>query len=351
MAGAFNHRKVSAVADGADTSLVRPSDWNDTLVLSGGASGQQPVRDASQTDGWQLVDYLPGSFTNSTGGSLAAGDVVTIDQSGNVELDDTQSSLRQFVVAKATIGDGSAGLFARSGLVTGVKATGTINALEYIRKSATSKSVETTGVACASDTPLPRGAIGYATANASGGTVSAYLFGFTVSGVTIVASTVSVTDIVNDASEQAIYSVSIPAYLVGAGRKLRVALTGDYNTNTGSDRTVTVKTKLGATVLFSHSYGATPSSVNSRVWRHMVELVGTSTTSQVAFVDTMLGAAGSAAAAGGSPDSPLGRYAGSAISGCTVDMSAAATFAITVQHSVASASLSIRATHVFAEML
>ncbi len=52
MANTTKHRKTSGVADGVDTTKVRPqSDWNDEHVFSGGSNGDVLVRDTGQSDG------------------------------------------------------------------------------------------------------------------------------------------------------------------------------------------------------------------------------------------------------------------------------------------------------------
>lgn len=60
----INHRFVSAVADDGDTTLVRPSNWNDTEVLSQGNEGDLVVKRAASTTGasWESVSSLIGSI-------------------------------------------------------------------------------------------------------------------------------------------------------------------------------------------------------------------------------------------------------------------------------------------------
>lgn len=65
MADVFiNHRFVSAVADDADTTLVKPSNWNDTEVFSQGNEGDLVVKRAASTTGasWESVSSLISSI-------------------------------------------------------------------------------------------------------------------------------------------------------------------------------------------------------------------------------------------------------------------------------------------------
>jgi hypothetical protein len=76
----INHRKVSAKPDGPDTTLIRPSDWNDSIIVSGGTNGQVLTRDSAQTDGWQWV-AAPGLPA-----SVASLDIGNLDVTQTLEL-------------------------------------------------------------------------------------------------------------------------------------------------------------------------------------------------------------------------------------------------------------------------
>ena len=124
-----------------------------------------------------------GPLTNQTGVTLSAGDVVALDLANNssVALSDAQGSLRQFVVALATITAAATGVFGQSGQVT-VTSQGAVTRGNYLRKSATTKALEDTGVAAGAALQVPAGALGVALTGAAGpgaGTVVAVLFGFT----------------------------------------------------------------------------------------------------------------------------------------------------------------------------
>lgn len=67
MAGEIKHAFVSTVPDEGVSTEVGPDEWNDALVVSGGADGQSMIRRTSATDGWELI-YLgaPLLFINAT---------------------------------------------------------------------------------------------------------------------------------------------------------------------------------------------------------------------------------------------------------------------------------------------
>lgn len=75
MSGAINHKFVSAKVDGGDATLVRPSNWNATLNVSGTDGAVMGV-DASQADGWQAIPFtglmMPAAY-NVVAGSEPVG--------------------------------------------------------------------------------------------------------------------------------------------------------------------------------------------------------------------------------------------------------------------------------------
>ena len=126
-------------------------------------------------------EYQAATLTNRTGGQVVLGDVCAYDTANDTSVvsDDTVGSLKVFAVAQATIANASAGEFARAG-VCQIKAQGTITRGDYIRKSATAKAAESTGVALATAGQAPAGTIGLALTAAAGGFCIAALFGQTV---------------------------------------------------------------------------------------------------------------------------------------------------------------------------
>lgn len=175
----IEHAFVSAKADGADATLVRPVNWNANHVLSGGSAGNVLVYGTNVA----FWNSLTCNLTNRTGGGVVSGDVVAIDSSNNssVALADTVGSTRQFVVAGATIADTAAGLFSYKGPIAVVRNQGAVTRGNYVRKSATTLAIEDTGVAQTS--AAPPGAVGIALATAGGsGTMAVFWFGYTAPG-------------------------------------------------------------------------------------------------------------------------------------------------------------------------
>lgn len=151
----------------------------DQIVNSGGSPDH--LKGGADKYNRHLHDYDGSELTNQTGGALVDGDVVALDSANNsaVVLSDIVGSLLTFVVAKESIASAAAGEFARSGVVASVKSTGTIARGQYVRKSATSKTVEDAGVAMTATKRPPPGSIGLALTVAAAGTVTLFLFGHT----------------------------------------------------------------------------------------------------------------------------------------------------------------------------
>lgn len=123
------------------------------------------------------------NLTNFTDGALTAGDVLatatTCDRA--VVVVDVSGCGRLYVVAAAAIPEDCDRLFqVGPPLVRSIKAQGTITRGDWIRKSATSKAVESTGIGSNCDRMVPHGAVGIAATNATGGgapLVDAYWWG------------------------------------------------------------------------------------------------------------------------------------------------------------------------------
>lgn len=184
MANTVKHKFVSAIADGADTALVRPqADWNVEHAFAGGLIGHVLIRDTAETDGAKFGNYAPVNLLNNTGVALAAGDVVALSGGADeaVALGDTVNSRQVYVVARAAIAIGTRGEFGRAGVVS-VGVTGAVTRGNYLVKSATTKVLQDGGVVPGATALPPRGTVGIALQAAAGpglGTILAFLFGFT----------------------------------------------------------------------------------------------------------------------------------------------------------------------------
>lgn len=137
MPSKVKHVFVSAKADGADATLVRPSNWN-----------------ADHDFGMDM--------TNRTGGALVIGDVCALDPSNNesVILSDVSANVRDYVVAKTAPANLALGTFAADGAIN-TKVEGAVTRLNYLRKSATTRALEDTGVSSLSINP-PAGTLAIA---------------------------------------------------------------------------------------------------------------------------------------------------------------------------------------------
>lgn len=88
MAITIKHSKVSAVADGPDTGLVRPSDWNadhtftGTLDVANGGTGQTTQQAAinALAGAVTAAQFLRGNGTNVVMSAIQAADVPTLNQ-------------------------------------------------------------------------------------------------------------------------------------------------------------------------------------------------------------------------------------------------------------------------------
>ena len=70
---AVTHTKVSAVSDGGDTSLVRPSDWNATHTIDYAEVGDlAPVANASSAGSGTSVPRSDHGHQDSAAGRITA---------------------------------------------------------------------------------------------------------------------------------------------------------------------------------------------------------------------------------------------------------------------------------------
>jgi hypothetical protein len=115
-------------------------------------------------------------LTNRTGGALVLGDVVGLDVTADASavLEDVQATQKPVVVALGAIAAGAVGRFGYGGNVMTVKTAGAVTRGRYLRKAATTKVVEDTGVSIGSAQAAPSGAVGVALSGVGGaGTVQA----------------------------------------------------------------------------------------------------------------------------------------------------------------------------------
>lgn len=158
-------------------------------------------------------------------------------------------------------------------------------------------------------------------------------------------------DVVNTAVETDILSYSLAGNTLGSHGSLRLTLLCDYLNNTGSNRTLTVKVKLGATTMWGDANTAIATNAARRMVQISLMLGNMAATNaqimQGYYTLTSVTAGGFGGI--GDLDAPVnpGAFMGTA----TEDTTAAKTLAVTVTHSVADANLSLRMRYAVLELL
>lgn len=87
----------------------------------------------------------------------------------------------------------------------------------------------------------------------------------------------------NSAAEQTVYSHTVPAGTLSQGRSYRLLMYGVWLNNTGSNQTITLKVKYGATTLFDDITGAIATGAAYRWWRLAVTLSANGSVSAQTF--------------------------------------------------------------------
>lgn len=162
-------RRIFPAQNRADKTTLQ-TEWNvEHDALGTGSGHHKPI-------------VVAISLTNKSGLSIVAGDVLVIDTANDqaAVLGDTVSTLQAIVIAAEAIANNVAGRFYRFGGNIICTATTAVRG-NYLRKSATTRALEDTGVAVAVNTAPPRGACAIAETNVAAGQVTALLLGFTVS--------------------------------------------------------------------------------------------------------------------------------------------------------------------------
>jgi hypothetical protein len=138
------------------------------------------------------------------------------------------------------------------------------------------------------------------------------------------ASNVTVS---NSTTETTIYSYNVPAGLLGTTRGLRVRIRGTYTNNSGSNKTIRLRLKLGATTVLDKTSAAVATSATAANFfsTFIISNAG-ATNSQEAAMQFLADRAGAIVG----PIIMTGTAA--------VDTTSAQTLTITITHSAASAS-------------
>lgn len=151
-------------------------------------------------------------------------------------------------------------------------------------------------------------------------------------------------DIVNLATEQTVFTQSIPGNTIGIHGALLIFLEGDYLNSSGSSKTLTVKVTFGGTTVWGSISGTFTTGAN-----HVpIMLHGLLANEGAANVQRFAGRIAAGAASSGSVAglgtwaSTSDQFAGTIGGSAAVDTTAAQTLAITVTHSAASASTEVK---------
>lgn len=137
----------------------------------GDTINRMPLMDHANSGAHRYISY---ELTNSAAGSTAVGDVLAVSSATGI-LGDTVNSLQKYVVAAEIIANAATGRFIGSGPAV-AKATGAIAAMQYVRKSATARTIEDAGYAVGATSGPPPGAVGFAMAAAAAGFCTIFLF-------------------------------------------------------------------------------------------------------------------------------------------------------------------------------
>lgn len=206
MANALKHKFVSGKADGPDTTVVRPSNWNDEHTFAGGSPDQYLGWAAAESDK-AAFSYITRHFdqlVNNSGGSVAVGDVLVTDPAldNAVTSTVTLQDPRPVRIAAEAINNGVTGRFESVGRVATVNVQGAVARGDFLGCSTTAKKAQSLG-ATAVDGAFARALSSFGGPGA--GSVIAVLFGSTlqvkalgiygVRGLTVTFNTTSVLDI------------------------------------------------------------------------------------------------------------------------------------------------------------
>ena len=90
----------------------------------------------------------------------------------------------------------------------------------------------------------------------------------------------TLVQVLNRVDEVSVYSSTIPANLLGTDGGVKLTVTGRYLNNSGADRTLTIKIKLGATTVASFAIGGIATSANRRKWQWDIYFLNSATAAQ-----------------------------------------------------------------------
>lgn len=163
----------------------------------------------------------------------------------------------------------------------------------------------------------------------------------------------TVKDVVSTAAETDLLNgeITIGANVMGTTGAVRVTMLCDYLNNTGGNRNLTLKVKLGGTTLFGDAWTALSTSVTRRAF-HIQFTIANQNSAAIQFLAGTVGAssatAGSVAGLGHLNDGVQGSsFSGSA----TEDTTTSKALTVTATHSASDAALSVRLQHATVEVI
>ncbi len=156
-------------------------------------------------------------------------------------------------------------------------------------------------------------------------------------------------DVENTVAETSIYSFSIPAGVLGTTGGIRLSLGGDYLNNAGVNRVLTIRVKLGATIVFSRAFQIV-TGADRRKWYLNLWFLNSAVGAQKWFADWYLSPALSDALSIGTSGTEGGAK-GAGVASSTEDTTSARTLDVTAEHDAAAATVSIRKEMALLELL
>ena len=178
-----------------------------------------------------------------------------------------------------------------------------------------------------------------------------YVDGIIISS--IINRDVTETEVVNTTTQTSIYSFSVSADTFGTTKILRTTIRGEYFNNSGANKTLTWRIKLGATTMFAHTTGAIGTKTSTRSWSLIFDIAAINSDAIQKLVGVLFLDDGTSVTTGfgniqGFEADAVGTLGGDA----TEDTTGALTLDVTIQHSSpAHANTSIKQQIAYTELL
>lgn len=152
-------------------------------------------------------------------------------------------------------------------------------------------------------------------------------------------------DVVNTTTETTLFTYTVPAGIMSTNRRLRLELGGDYLNNSGLPVTTseTLRIKFGGTTIWEDVGKLHASSSNRKPWFMRVNITNLGAANSQGLGGTiMLGGSPATTGIGEYGDDELDASTAIGNTGLTIDTTATAVLAVSVQHGQADAAVSYR---------